>query len=253
MGITETKRRGFTLIELMIVIAIIAVIAAIAIPGLLAAQRASNERNASASLKALVTAEADFRGNDRDGNLVTDFWTSDVYALWALIPITGGSTTPPPITPVTTNIIKLVDVSLAAADGSTQTGGYGCVDAAAIVVGSTKAGYIYRACQSQADTATPTTLRNDTDGPAFYGTVHDRSRFAFMAAPESLSAGKLMFAVNAGGEIWKYNLPTTYTATFTPHAPGTQGSSTINVGVASLNDASTFPMSPGAIGFSKMD
>jgi prepilin-type N-terminal cleavage/methylation domain-containing protein len=51
---------GFTLIELMIVIAIIAIIAAIAIPGLLRARIASNEGAASASLKSLVSAQASF-------------------------------------------------------------------------------------------------------------------------------------------------------------------------------------------------
>ena len=78
-------RKGFTLIELMIVIAIIAVIAAIAIPGLLAAQRSSNERNASTSLKTITTAQADFRSNDRDGNRTMDFWTLDVYALFGMV------------------------------------------------------------------------------------------------------------------------------------------------------------------------
>src|SRR5882672_5751890 len=73
--------KGFTLIELMIVIAIIAIIAAIAIPGLLSSQRASNERNASTSLKTLTSAEADFRANDRDWNHVNDFWTGDVSGL----------------------------------------------------------------------------------------------------------------------------------------------------------------------------
>src|SRR5438046_7800341 len=77
-------KKGFTLIELMIVIAIIAIIAAIAIPGLLSSQRASNERSASTSLKTLSTAEADFRANDRDWNHVNDFWTFNVCGLYSL-------------------------------------------------------------------------------------------------------------------------------------------------------------------------
>src|SRR5438034_2346623 len=77
-------KKGFTLIELMIVIAIIAIIAAIAIPGLLAAQRAANERSAATSLKTLSTAEADFRANDRDWNHVNDFWTFNVCGLYSM-------------------------------------------------------------------------------------------------------------------------------------------------------------------------
>lgn len=44
----------------------------------------ANERCASAALKSLASAEADFRANDRDGNRVTDFWTADVSGLYAL-------------------------------------------------------------------------------------------------------------------------------------------------------------------------
>lgn len=53
--------KGFTLIELMIVIAIIAVIAAIAIPSLLESRMAANETKAIGALKAINSAQAIFR------------------------------------------------------------------------------------------------------------------------------------------------------------------------------------------------
>src|SRR6185503_5733204 len=107
------NRNGFTLVELMIVIAIIAIIASIAIPSLLASQRSSNERNAATSLKALASAEADFRENDRDWNRVNDFWTANVAGLYTM---TSAKVPKAKQGDVTDPELRLIDLTIAAAD-----------------------------------------------------------------------------------------------------------------------------------------
>jgi len=56
----RNKQKGFSLIELLIVVAIILIIAAIAIPNLLRSRMAANEASAVGSVRTLNTAEVTY-------------------------------------------------------------------------------------------------------------------------------------------------------------------------------------------------
>ena len=67
------NHQGFTLIELMIVIAIIAIIAAVAIPDLIEARKGSNEAAAIGAMRTIATAQTLFHDDDKDMNGVLDY------------------------------------------------------------------------------------------------------------------------------------------------------------------------------------
>jgi len=101
------KQKGFSLIELLIVVAIILIIAAIAIPNLLRARMAANESAAASSIRTINTAEVSY---------VTAYPTNGYASLAQL----GGAS---PCT-ATSATACLIDQNLAAATAAPGKSGY---------------------------------------------------------------------------------------------------------------------------------
>ena len=100
------KQKGFSLIELLIVVAIILIIAAIAIPNLLRARMAANESSAVSSIRTINTAEVSYQSTYHNG------YTT---ALAQLGPAAAGACTAP-----TAANACLIDYSLSTATASTS-------------------------------------------------------------------------------------------------------------------------------------
>lgn len=110
------NQKGFSLVELLVVVIIIAIIAAIAIPNLLASRRAANEASAISTLRTYHSAEATYQatkgnstayGNETDltglvdAILATDDPTKSGYKFVLAAGGTGNVTYCATATPVT--------------------------------------------------------------------------------------------------------------------------------------------------------
>jgi prepilin-type N-terminal cleavage/methylation domain-containing protein len=135
------KQKGFSLIELLIVVAIILIIAAIAIPNLLRARIAAQESSAVGSERTIVTAQISYN---------SAYPTIGFATVLANLG-TGGVTTPCPTTGPTSTSACLLDGQLAS---------------------GTKSGYTFVA---SASTTYPNSAFLTYANPASYGTTGVRS------------------------------------------------------------------------------
>ena len=141
--------------------------------------------SASASLKTIASAQADYRGNDRDGDGLQDFWRGDISGLYSIVP--AGST----------EMIKLIEVSVAGADaaplgrGKLGDVGPGQVAQDHYAVFSPKSGYYFQA------------LHHADEQP---GGLNHR-RFAVCAFPADYPhSGVWTFILDEGNTIFKRDL-----------------------------------------------
>lgn len=184
------KMHGFTLIELMIVVAIIAIVAAIAIPNLVRSRMAANESAAIAACKEYAAAQDIYHRTD---------WDSDGVLEYALA-FSGSNSLYEKVTG--TGDLTLVDAAFAGAEGQPAST-------------PNKAGYVYLILTGQGSAA--------PGGAKTYVTSSNMTLgYALSAMPASYDGtGRNCFLINNSGAVYQRDQGSNVTTHMTTYDPDT--------------------------------